>query len=581
MILVQNIALGIDNMVMRDITAYELVAEMNVGISIGNSLDSVGKNETSWGNPTVTKELINAYKNAGFNTIRLPVTWSEHMESDGTPETSWLNRVEEVVNWILDEGLYCIINTHHEGGWLHTSSDGMTLRKYKFKTLWIAISNRFKNYGDHLLFEGFNEIQKKAGDWSQASDEDYQNSNELSQLFVDSVRSTGGNNLKRVLIISTYGAIHTTLGFELPKDVVKNKLAVEFHCYYPQQFCFEWGTQKTWGSKNDLLEVKSFCSEFSGFTNEKIPVILGEFGAVDKENDVARAEYAETVAKNCNQYGIKAIWWDNGNTGVDKFGIVDRYTYKVLKPEIISALVNNSYSTPVANKTTPNTKITDEPKSTSPSSSNNSNILTNTSASLGTDLAEHSSTTTKVVNNIYVDDIIKADVTFLSINTVNIKWNNVKNAKGYVVYKSENGKTKKFSARVSNEFYDVLSRGKTYKYYIVPFVGIDGKTFYSKNKKVVKVSVLSSKISKINKKIAKTKASFNINNVIGAQKYEIKYSIKKNMKNAKSKVSSSNKICIKHLKKNKKYFASIRAFAIINGKKIYTSQKKVSFKTKI
>lgn len=335
-------------MTMRDITAYDLIAEMNVGINLGNSLDAVGKDETAWGNPVITKNLIKAYKKAGFNTVRLPVTWDRHIDSNGNPYTSWINRVQEVVDWILEEDLYCIINTHHEGSWLHTSS-GMTLRKHRFKTLWTAIANRFKNYGDHLLFEGYNEIQKQAGDWSPASEEDYENTNILAQLFVDTVRETGGKNSKRILIVNTYGSIHTTYGFEIPKDSAKDKLAVEFHSYDPQQFCFTWGTQTTWGSKNDLLTIEGYCKEFSEFTKNKIPVILGEFGAINKNNDGERAKYAETVVKTCLKYGIKAIWWDNGivsseDSSKDTFCLIDRYTYELSKSGIISALVNNAES---------------------------------------------------------------------------------------------------------------------------------------------------------------------------------------------------------------------------------------------
>ena len=127
-----------DYKTMRDITAYDLVSEMTVGINIGNSLDSAlsnGSSETAWGNPKITKQLILAYKEAGFNTIRLPVTWKGYMESNGAPKSIWLDRVQEVTDWILEQGLYCIINTHHEQSWLNTNSTGMDTRKEKFKNL--------------------------------------------------------------------------------------------------------------------------------------------------------------------------------------------------------------------------------------------------------------------------------------------------------------------------------------------------------------------------------------------------------------------------------------------------------------
>ncbi len=337
-----------DYKTMRDITAYDLVSEMTVGINIGNSLDSAlsnGSSETAWGNPKITKQLILAYKEAGFNTIRLPVTWKGYMESNGAPKSIWLDRVQEVTDWILEQGLYCIINTHHEQSWLNTSSTGMDTRKEKFKNLWTGIATRFKDYGDHLLFEGFNEILKSEGNWSAASNTDYANSNALSQVFVDAVRATGGKNAKRILISSTYGAIHTTNGFVLPKDTAIDKLAVEFHSYYPQAFCFSNGNQTIWGTTSDNNTVDNYCQTFyNAFSSKKIPVILGEFGAVNKHNTADRVDYAKKVISSCEKYDIMPIWWDNGvlDTDGDDFGLFNRDTTTNVFPEIVGALVGDS-----------------------------------------------------------------------------------------------------------------------------------------------------------------------------------------------------------------------------------------------
>ncbi len=344
---------GANYMTMRNITAYDLVAEMNVGINIGDTLDSsFGNGETYWGNPRITKDLILAYKNAGFNTIRLPVTWDGSINSTtGEPNAQWLARVKEVVDWILEEEMYCIVNTHHEMGWLNTSDTGMDLRKVKFGNLWTAIANQFKDYGDHLLFEGYNEMRKSENAWN-ASGTDYQNLNELSQVFVNSVRATGSNNSSRTLVISTYAANFDTVGFDLPTDTIENRLAVEFHSYYPQGFCFVGGTD-SFGSQSDNNEITNYCSKFQQYIISKVPVILGEFGAVNKNNDSARAAYAQQVVQTCNSYGIKAIWWDNGKVtatnGGDSFALIDRTTYQIAKPGIVSALVNNAYSTPAPN----------------------------------------------------------------------------------------------------------------------------------------------------------------------------------------------------------------------------------------
>ena len=198
---------------MRNITSTELLSDINAGINIGNSLDACGAgyfsspdaSETVWGNPQITEELIKSIKKAGFKAIRLPVTWREHI---GQPETyqidsAWMDRVQEVVDMILDNGMYCILNTHHEQNWLNTGSN-IVETQTEFIAVWKQIANRFKNYDDYLLFEGFNEILKSESDWSTASSTDIQNTNILAQQFVTTVRATGGNNAKRHLIVSTY-----------------------------------------------------------------------------------------------------------------------------------------------------------------------------------------------------------------------------------------------------------------------------------------------------------------------------------------------------------------------------------------
>ncbi len=569
---------GVDYSTMRDITAFDLVSEMNVGINIGNSFDSVGNDETAWGNPKITKDLIKKYKSAGFNTIRLPVTWAKHIDSNGTPNTTWLNRVKEVTDWILSEDLYCIINTHHEGGWLHTSS-GMTTRRKKFKTLWTSIANTFKNYGDRLLFEGFNEIQKVEGDWSQASESDYNNANILLQDFVDAVRATGGNNALRTLIVSTYGAIHTTYGFELPTDTVQNRLAVEFHCYYPQEFCFEWGSQKTWGSKRDLLEVESYCLEFSEFVKNNIPVILGEFGAVNKSNTDARAEYAKTVMTNCNKYGIKAIWWDNGTietteSGKDAFCLIDRSTYQIALPSIVSALVDNAQTgtTKVSTSSTISQSATSKTQNTS-----STTIKTQPISSLQ---PTSKSTETAVIEKPYIGKASGFKAVFTSANTVKLSWDYAANAESYKIYRQcENSAWKDYKTIKSNILFDVVKRGKTYKYKIVPCVNINGTIFYSENVSTKKVTSVAKSIKKVTKSISKTKVTLNISRVVGATNYEVKYSNTK-AKGEKVKTSGSNKITLKNLKKNTKYFIRIRAYKKSGSKKFYTSYKSITVKTK-
>ena len=561
-----------DYFTMRDITAAELVAEMNVGINIGNSFDSVGSSETSWGNPVVTRELIRAYRDAGFNTIRLPITWKYHMDGEGNPNAAWLDRIQDVVDWILAEDMYCIINTHHEQSWLNTNGSAMNSRKAIFRNLWTGIANKFIAYGDHLLFEGFNEILKKEGDWSGASESDYQNSNILSQTFVDAVRATGRNNKKRILISSTYGAIRDTYGFELPTDAVKDKLAVEFHSYDPQQLCFAWGNRTTFDT-NDRIVIDNYCEEFyRKFVSQGVPVILGEFGAVNKGNTEERAKYTEYVMKTCTQYGIKAVWWDNGTveSSGDDFCIINRYNYKREFPEIISALVNNCTST------LPDEYFT---SCLSTSATTRKTTTTTVTVSTTTTTRKTTTTTTGTIPTLppleQVPTLVLAAVT--GKNTVSLKWEEIQGMKYYQIYRKF-GSSSSYSLlntilSTNCSFVDkTAKKGGTYYYKIKALNNLGQGTTFS-NAKSVKTMNFSAvptvKLTALKKGLRVTLSK----KVTNASGYQIEYSLNKNMKSAKYvSVSASAKYKnVTKLKAKKKYYVRIRAYRTINGKKVYAN----------
>ncbi len=444
---------------MRDVTAYDLISEIKIGVNIGNSLDSVGNSETSWGNPKITKELIRKYKELGFDTIRLPVTWRTHIDASGFPESAWLDRVQEVVDWILEEDLKCILNTHHEQNWLNTNSSGMTMRKTKFANLWTDIATRFKYYDENLMFEAFNEILKKESDWSPADEIDYQNANELAQVFVDTVRATGNNNEKRILIINTYGAIREVYGFAMPTDVVPYKLAVQFHAYDPQGFCFA-GSKSTW-SNSDGSIIDSYCRLFyESFVSKGVPVILGEFGAVDKSNEYDRAQYAEVVAKNCVKYGIKPVWWDDGGD----FRLISRQNYSVLFPQIVSALIDNSAFGIMPAATT----------YTNPNANTTYKTMPPTTTTLKT-------TTTTTIPDIKMS--IVQDVKYYIYNDIELSvyWTKISDADYYKIYKStEGGEFECIGTSRSNMYSDLsFDAFKNCKYVVVACREYAGLVFES------------------------------------------------------------------------------------------------------
>lgn len=338
-------------------TAKEAVEKIKVGWNLGNTLDSTGdwigkysdgkpvRYETAWGNPVTTPELITAVKNAGFNAIRVPVTWQDHIDENGVINEEWMTRVNEVVDYVISQDLYCIINVHHDAGsdgWLEASENCYNESSDKFKLIWEQISNRFMQYGEKLMFESFNEILDVNNNWSNAKASDaYEATNKFNQLFVDTVRKSGGNNVMRNLMVQVYSASTTKLAldnFVLPEDTVESHLIIQVHNYDPQGFTYpdatwttmtdKWGTDEEKQAFDKLFEKLGKYSEQFG-----VPIVVGEFGAEDKDNEAPRIEYANYFVTTAAKYGIKCFWWDTAGMALfDRTNISEKF------PNIIDAL---------------------------------------------------------------------------------------------------------------------------------------------------------------------------------------------------------------------------------------------------
>lgn len=332
-------------------TAWEVVDSITLGWNLGNTLDAhdgrtTGLNtETCWGNPKATKELIDLVKSAGFNTVRVPVTWYNHMNyANNSIDEKWMDRVEEVVNYVLDNDMICIINVHHDTGaegWLRASTKNYEKKSARFEAIWQQVAERFKDYDDDLLFEGFNEILDDNNEWVAPSEEATTVVNELNQIFVDTVRASGGNNETRCLIVNTYaaggnGAV--TKNFVLPEDSVKDKLIVEAHIYQPYQFTAEEFPEAiTWEHGKGTMEAY-LQNMKKTFVKNGIPVIIGEFGCVDKNNMLERTTYTQRYLDVCSKMGIKCIWWDNGYA----FKIFDRITNTIPAPDFVEMMITEA-----------------------------------------------------------------------------------------------------------------------------------------------------------------------------------------------------------------------------------------------
>ncbi len=269
--------------------AAKIIANMTVGWNLGNTLDSQGSVETAWGNPMTTQEMIDAVAEAGFNTVRLPVTWYCRADKDLTVNEAWLARVREVVDYCYNNDMYVILNTHHETSWHIPSVAKADEVEKKFVHLWQQIAEYFKDYDEHLVFEGMNEprVVGSAAEWSGGIAEERQIVSRLNDAFVDTVRATGGNNATRVLLITSYGANSSRIamyGVKVPNDPY---VGVSIHAYTPYAFTFNTKNDydlKVWdgSKKGDIDAVFRDINDI--FLKKGVPVVLTEFGAENKTN---------------------------------------------------------------------------------------------------------------------------------------------------------------------------------------------------------------------------------------------------------------------------------------------------------
>lgn len=340
-------------------SAKETAAKMGAGYNIGNTFDSLGtwlssnasvsQFETAWGNPVLTEDYIKKLASLGFGAIRLPVTWGLNSDSSGNIRKEWLDRVQQVVDWIVDSGMYVIINVHHDtgtDGWIHVSDKSYAAAKDRFANIWKQVAERFKDYGSEVLFECFNETLNDENDWNSTKKADYDIILKYEQLFVDTVRKAGGNNAERNLILNTYAASSNPgiiNSFKLPKDTTEGHMMMEVHNYDPQGFTWDdatWTTMRsTWGTDEDKRNIDNFMNILSAQAEKLgVPAIVGEFGSVDKKNDNERAEHAGYFVAAAKKKGIVCFFWDDGA----KFNLIDRKTCKVLHSSIVKALVDNA-----------------------------------------------------------------------------------------------------------------------------------------------------------------------------------------------------------------------------------------------
>ncbi|MCD7859746.1 MAG: cellulase family glycosylhydrolase [Firmicutes bacterium] len=341
----------------RVLSASEMVAEMGTGWNLGNTFDGhtgLTPNETVWQNTVTTQALIKAIHDMGFNTIRIPITWGTMIQDDYSVDETWMSRVQDVVDYAINMGMYVIINMHHDGAdngyWFNLLLEDQTEMKAKYAGLWTTIAERFKDYDEHLIFESMNEVTGYGTSASLADDTALVC--EYNQIFVDAVRATGSNNAERWLSVpGRYTNIEATTsdesGFHLPTDTVENRIFVAVHDYDWTFGMLENLNDTDWSYSNSTALQARF-ELMKEFTDADIPVILGEYGAINKLNETDRAYYAEMVNRICQQCGMVPVWWDQGWYDLTmepdySYTLVDRETCEIVYPEIVSAIMRGYY----------------------------------------------------------------------------------------------------------------------------------------------------------------------------------------------------------------------------------------------
>jgi endoglucanase len=357
--------------------ALEFVRDMKLGWNLGNTFDasdargySVSTDlqyESMWCGAKTTKDMIDNLKAAGFNTIRFPASWHNHVTDDSfTISEAWLDRYQEVVDYAIDNGMYAIINIHHDidNKFYYPDSAHYESSKAYSTAIWKQLADRFKDYDDHLIFESINEprLTGTNDEWAtvNAASETQMDSLativKLNQDFVDTVRATGGNNASRYLMCPSYAASADNAlnsSFTLPTDTADNRIIVSVHAYTPYNFAlaptagYQWEmTEFDPTNPADTRDIDNFMSRlYDKYISKGIPVVIGEFGARDRDSNIgARVNFSAYYIGKARSYGITGVWWDNNafsGTG-ENFGILDRQTNTFKWTDLVQALVQYS-----------------------------------------------------------------------------------------------------------------------------------------------------------------------------------------------------------------------------------------------
>ncbi len=348
-------------------TAMEIAQSINIGWNIGNTMEAIG-GETAWGNPMISPALIQLVKESGFNAVRIPCSFNQYLENSATAqlEQAWLDRIKTVVQYCVDRDMYAILNIHWDGGWLENNCTeaASEANNAKQKAFWEQIATHLRDFDEHLIFAGTNE--PNVDDATQMAV-----LNSYLQTFIDAVRSTGGRNSYRTLVVqgpSTDITKTHELMNTLPVDETENRMMVEVHYYTPWNFCgmtedANWGKMfYYWGegyhSQTDTERNATYGEEptvdsnfalmLQQFAQQGIPVVLGEYSPTRRStlngdnltlHLASRAYYSYYVTKMAKANGMIPFYWDNGFTGNHGSAIFNRVNNTVFDQQTLDAIM--------------------------------------------------------------------------------------------------------------------------------------------------------------------------------------------------------------------------------------------------
>jgi endoglucanase len=331
---------------------------MSPGWNLGNSFDA-SPNETSFGNPTPTQTLINAVHAAGFNTLRIPVTWTNHIGASPnyTIDSTWMNKVKQTAQWAVSAGMYVFVNTHHESdgggsGWVTfpaaSSTSAVTKVATEVTAVWTQIANTFKSFDSHLMLECFNEPNEAGGGDTLDAESDL---NLYLAACVNAIRATGGANATRIIMIQPVGASPLQSGIQAMQQasiIGDPNLVVSIHTYFPTDFGLST-TPYAWGSASDYTDMQSSIADQIRVWLPNQVVFIGEWGSQGAQATANRAAHAQAYAQDTTTAALVPIWWDNGGSGSGSYALFNRSSGAVTQPTIVNGImtgVQNGLASP-------------------------------------------------------------------------------------------------------------------------------------------------------------------------------------------------------------------------------------------